>query len=146
MCECYLCRRNIKYEKNENCHCESCILEYYKIDINVCKCDSHYCIICDTTYPIKRYDEILLNHDEYDKSIEFFIHHKCIENPFLKDGYQKCHYCISKKRNKKYKKKMKAYFKSHIWKELTEYVFNPIRLFTMAEKFGYDLAEYIELI
>jgi CMP-N-acetylneuraminic acid synthetase len=45
-----------------------------------------------------------------------------------------------------YQKETRVYFKSHIWKELTEYVFNPIRLFTMAEKFGYDLAEYIELI
>ena len=82
MCECYFCNNNKNVIEpkcdflSDGCHCASCVLERYHIDINEADVSNMY-VRCMECHKIFTEPDTIDDNDAYVKVIEDIIKHTC---------------------------------------------------------------------
>jgi hypothetical protein len=73
MCNCYLCVNKLETQIYDECHCDSCVLTQFNVEVDRCYyCRNYYCLICKIRF-IDDYD----TQEEYIDYIENVKNHKC---------------------------------------------------------------------
>ena len=72
MCDCYCCQKSEIIL--DSCHCISCVLQAYDIDVDKCDEELVFCCVCKVIFVNPDY---IVDNAEYCEAVELLINHNC---------------------------------------------------------------------